>query len=96
MDERATNDEAPPSKSGDADLPGVKEADAGILDTVGAATNGDQPSSPKISEDTNMKDVVASTESGDKEMSAEPSEAVKDHGEIGEEVVEGEEDTVIY
>ena len=66
------------------------------MDTVGAATNGGQPSSPKKSEDTDMKDVVASTESGEKEIPAEPSEAVKDHGDNGEEVVEGEEDTVIY
>ena len=66
------------------------------MDTVGAATNGDQPSSPKISEDTDMKDVVASTEYEEKTIPAEPSEAVKDHGDNGEELVEGEEDTVIY
>ena len=66
------------------------------MDTVGAATNGDQPSSPKLSEDTNMKDVTASTESGEKETPTDLPEAVKDHGDNGEEVVEGEEDTVIY
>ena len=63
---------------------------------MGATTNEDKPSSPKISEDTDMKDVIASTESGEKEIPAEPSDAVKDHGDNGEEVVEGEEDTVIY
>ena len=66
------------------------------MDTVGAATNGEQPSSPRISEDTNMNDTVASMESGEKDMPAELSEAVKDLGDNGEEVVEGEEDTVIY
>lgn len=96
MDEMATNEEAPPSKSGDADPPEIKEEDAQTVDTVGTATNEDQPSSPKISEDTNMKDTLASTESGENEIPAEPSEAVKDHGDNGEEVVEGEEDTVIY
>ena len=63
---------------------------------MGNATNRDQHSSPKTSDDANMKDIVASTESGEKEIPAEPSEAVKDHGDNGEEVVEGEEDTVIY
>ena len=101
MDNVAANDEAaidqaPPSKSGDANPPETKEEDARTVDTVGTATNGDQPSSPKIPEDTNMKDVVAWTESGENETHAEPSEAVKDHGDNGEEVVEGEEDTVIY
>lgn len=66
------------------------------MDTVGAGTNGEEPSSPKISEDTNMNDTAASMESGEKDLPAEPSEAVKDHGDNGEEVVEGEEDTVIY
>ena len=80
--------------------------------TATATTNGDAPSSssPKTNEDTNMKDVVIdATESGDKDAPAaaaaaadEPptttttAEAVKDHGDNGEEVVEGEEDTVIY
>ena len=63
---------------------------------MGTATNGEQPSSPRISEDTNMNDTVTSMESGEKDMPAEPSEAVKDLGDNGEEVVEGEEDTVIY
>lgn len=96
MDEIAANDEASRSKSGEADPPGTPVADGRTGDTVGAATNEDQPSSPKISEDTDMKDVVVSTESGEKEIPAEPSEVVKDHGDNGEEVVEGEEDTVIY
>ena len=96
MDEIAAKDEASRSKSGEVDPPGSPEADGRTVDTVGAATNGDQPSSPKLSEDTDMKDVVASTESGEKEIPAEPAEAVKDHGDNGEEVVEGEEDTVIY
>ena len=66
------------------------------MDTVGAATNGEKPSSPKVSEDTNMNGSVASMESGEKKVPAEPSELVKDLGDNGEEVVEGEEDTVIY
>ena len=66
------------------------------MDTVGTGTNREQPSSPKLSEDTNMNDIVGSMESEKKELPAEPSEAVKDHGDNGEEVVEGEEDTVIY
>ena len=94
--DQAANDRAPPSKSGDENPPEIKEEDARTVDTVGTATNGDQPSSPKVPEDANMKDVVASTETREKEMPAEPSEAVKDHGDNGEEVVEGEEDTVIY
>ena len=65
-------------------------------DTVGTATNGGEPSSPKQSEDTNMSENVASTEPGEKPMPLEPSETGKDLGDNGEEVVEGEEDTVIY
>ena len=90
------NDEDPPSTNGGADPPETKQEDAQAVDTVGAATNGEQPSSPRISEDTNMNDTVASMESGEKGMPTEPSEAVKDLGDNGEEVVEGEEDTVIY
>lgn len=96
IDNVATNDEVRPSKNGEADPPETEEEDARAVDTVGAATNGEQPSSPKISEDTNMNDTAASTESGEKELPAEPSDAVKDHVDNGEEVVEGEEDTVIY
>ena len=94
-DDAATNDEVPPPKTGDTDPSETKEVDGQTVDTVGAA-NGDKPSSPKISEDTNMTDAVTSTESKEKEKAAEPSEIVKDHGDNGEEVVEGEEDTVIY
>lgn len=67
-----------------------------MVDTVGAATNGEETSNPKRSEDTNMNDTVASIGPGEKEMPDEPSEAIKDLGDNGEEVVEGEEDTVIY
>ena len=63
---------------------------------MGTATNGGEPSSPKQSEDTNMSEIVASTEPGEKKMPTEPFEAGKDLGDNGEEVVEGEEDTVIY
>ena len=99
MDNIATEDDAPPAKSGGEDAAAAMEQDARSVDTVGAATtNGDAPSSPKISEDTNMKDVDDSNpESEEKDRpAAEPTEAVKDHGDNGEEVVEGEEDTVIY
>ncbi|KAL9135581.1 MAG: hypothetical protein Q9175_003230 [Cornicularia normoerica] len=96
IDTVATNDEAPPSTNGGADPPETKEEDAQVVDTVGAATNGEEPSNPKRSEDTNMNDTVASIGPGEKEMPDEPSEAIKDLGDNGEEVVEGEEDTVIY
>lgn len=96
IDNPATNDEAPSSTNGGADPPKIKEDDDRAVDTVGAATNVEQPSSPKISEDTNMNDTVASMEPEEKEVPAEPSEATKDLGDNGEEVVEGEEDTVIY
>lgn len=96
IDNVATNDEAHPSTNGDADPPETQEEDARAVDTVGAATNGEDPSSPKLSEDTNVNDTIASMDSGEKEMPAEPSEAAKDHGDNGEELVEGEEDTVIY
>ncbi|CAF9934158.1 MAG: hypothetical protein ALECFALPRED_005873 [Alectoria fallacina] len=96
IDNVATNDEAHPPTNGDADPPETQEEDARVVDTVGAATNGEDPSSPKLSEDTNVNDTIASMDSGEKEMPAEPSEAAKDHGDNGEELVEGEEDTVIY
>ena len=95
MDEEATKGEAP-SRSDNKGPAEAKEDDAGTVETVGAATNEGQPSSPKISEDTNMTDTAGLMESGEEERPAEPSEAVKDHGDNGEEVVEGEEDTVIY
>lgn len=85
-----------PSMNDGADPPETKQEDDQAVDTVGAATNGEQPSSPKISEDTNMNDTVVSIESGGKTMPPEPPEAVKDLGDNGEEVLEGEEDTVIY
>lgn len=45
------------------------------------------------SEDTNMEDdAIANGEP----KHADPSEASKDHGDDGGEVVVGEEDTVIY
>lgn len=96
LDNLATNDEAPSSTNGDAGPSQTNEENARAVDTVGAATDVGQPSSPKNSEDTNMNDPVASMEPEEKEVSAEPSEAVKDLGDNGEEVVEGEEDTVIY
>ena len=95
-DDGATTDEVPPPKTGDTDPGETKEVDAQTVDTVGAATNGDEPSSPKITEDTNMTDAITSTELEEKSKLVEPCEAVKDHGDNGEEVVEGEEDTVIY
>ena len=97
IDTVATNDKAPPSTNGGADPPETKEEDAQAIDTVGAATDGEQRSTSKISEDTNMSDAVTSKEEvSEMEMPAEPPEAVKDLGDNGEEVVEGEEDTVIY
>ena len=93
----ATEDEPLPSRKGGADPPESKEADAQAIDTVGAATNGEQLSTSKVYEDTNMSDGAASKEEAQEiEMPAESSEAVKDLGDNGEEVVEGEEDTVIY
>ena len=92
----AADDRAPSPTTVDTDLPETKEGDARALDTVGATTNKEQPSSLEESEDTNMKDAGASEEPSEKEKPAETSEGVKDHGDNGEEVVEGEEDTVIY
>lgn len=93
----ATNDGTLPSTKGGADPPEAKEEDGQAIDTVGAATNGEQLSISKIFEDTNMSDAVTSKEeTQEMEMPAESSEAVKDLGDNGEEVVEGEEDTVIY
>ena len=96
VDNEATKDSSPPLKSGDADAPVTEEGNAGTVDTVGATTNGEQPSSPETTEDTNINGTATSMASGEKERPAETSEAVKDHGDNGEEVVEGEEDTVIY
>lgn len=93
----ATNDDTLPSTNGGADPPETKEEDAQAIDTVGAATNREQRSTSKIVEDTNMSDAVVSKEEArEMEMPAQPTEAVKDLGDNGEEVVEGEEDTVIY
>ena len=97
IDNVATNDEILTSTNGGADPPETKEEDAQAIETVGAATNREQRSTSKIIEDTNMSDAVVSNEEArEMEMSAEPTEVVKDLGDNGEEVVEGEEDTVIY
>lgn len=96
VDNAAANVEVAPSTSGGVDPPEVKEDGTQAVDTVGTATNGGESSSPKQSEDTNLSENVASTEAGEKAMPVEPSEAGKDLADNGEEVVEGEEDTVIY
>ena len=97
IDNVATNDETLTSTDGGADPPETKEYDAQVIDTVGAATNKEQRSTSKVIEDTNMSDAVVSKEEArEMEMPVEPNETVKDLGDNGEEVVEGEEDTVIY
>lgn len=97
IDNPATNEEDLDLTKGGADPPQAKEEEAQAIDTVGAATNREQLSTPKISDDTNMSDVIASKEEvQEMELPAGSSEAVKDLGDNGEEVVEGEEDTVIY
>lgn len=97
IDNVATNDENLTSTNGGADPPETKEEDAQAIDTVGAATNREQRSTSTMIEDTNLSDaVVSKEEEREMEMPAEPIEVVKDLGDNGEEVVEGEEDTVIY
>lgn len=92
----AKNDEPPPTANEHS--PGPKEENVG--DMVGSAVHEEQPSSPKPSEDTNMNVVVAAiaaTATSDAQSKTnEPPEAAKDQGDDGGEVVEGEEDTVIY
>jgi len=63
-------------------------------DTVGSpADKEEKPSSPNPAEDTNMSDT---TTPYIKDKPTEPIDGPKDHGDDGGEVVEGEEDTVIY
>ena len=57
------------------------------------ATNGGKIPVPTSPEDTNMDETVPIKPEG--EVTRE-SEASKDHGDDGGEVVEGAEDTVIY
>ncbi|KAK4690653.1 hypothetical protein P7C71_g6184, partial [Lecanoromycetidae sp. Uapishka_2] len=65
----------------------------GHEDTVGSPADREKPSSPKADEDTNMNDTTPPDVPG---KTTEPPEGSKDHGDDGGEVVEGDEDTVIY
>jgi len=60
---------------------------------VGAPADKEKPSSPKPAEDTNMNGTVTPDI---QRKTTEPPEGSKDTGDDGGEVVEGEEDTVIY
>lgn len=63
------------------------------METVGSSTNEGKPPSLNASETTNTN----GTDSPNTQRKAtEPPEASKDQGDDGGEVVEGEEDTVIY
>lgn len=73
-------------------LPPEKLTDEDVqMDTVGNET--EKPPEPNNSNDINA-DAPATTNG--KGKSAEPQESSKDQGDDGGEVVEGEEDTVIY
>lgn len=72
-----------------ADKPNDTVADD--TETVGLSTNQTEP--PLDDGDTNAQDTVTNDAFGN----AGDDEALKDHGDDGgEDVVEGEEDTVIY
>lgn len=62
-------------------------------DTVGSITNGENLPIPKQSEDTNMNGTAVPD---NEQQPSQPPESSKDQGDDGGEVVEGEEDTVIY
>jgi hypothetical protein len=69
-----------------------KETNAEV-ETVGSSANEGKPPSPKTTEDTNMN---GTTSPGAQRKTPEPPDSSKDQGDDGGEVVEGEEDTVIY
>lgn len=87
----ATDPEPPPDRK--TEPPETKEATHIETDTVGSATNGEKSSTPVIAEDTNVNGTATSN---DERKTAEPPEASKDQADDAGEVVEGEEDTVIY
>ena len=65
---------------------------------MGDSTNNEgQPPGPKAEEDTNMNGTTSpgGEQKVIESVGAEPAEVTKDHDDGGE-VVEGEEDTVIY
>ena len=62
-------------------------------DTVGFPEEKEKPSSPSPDEDTNMNGAPPPE---NQLKVTEPPEGPKDHVDDGGEVVEGEEDTVIY
>ena len=92
--------QVPPDSDSKTEPPETKETTNGQTDTVGDSTNNEEgePPGPKSEEeDTNMNGTASP---GDERKTAEPAEAepaeaAKDHDDGGE-VVEGEEDTVIY
>ena len=63
------------------------------METVGSSTNEGKPPSLNASETTNMNGTDSPNT---QRKSTEPPEASKDQVDDGGEVVEGEEDTVIY
>ena len=95
----ADEQQVPPDSDSKTEPPETKETTNGQTDTVGDTTNNEEgePPGPKVEGDTNMNGTASP---GDERKTtepaeAEPTEAAKDHDDGGE-VVEGEEDTVIY
>ena len=84
-------EEAPPDTK--TQPPEKEENDAGTAETVGSVTYKEQLSSPKPPDSANPNGTVMPDV---EERPAESLETMKDQGDDGGEVVEGEEDTVIY
>ena len=94
----ADEQQVPPDSDSKAEPPETKDTANGQTDTVGDSTNIEgQPPGPKAEEDTNMNGTTSpgGEQKVTEPVEAEPAEAPKDHDDGGE-VVEGEEDTVIY
>lgn len=87
-------DNQPPveEKMGDASPKDAKEVEDTDKKIVGEDSNEQKPSERDITPITNGHDTLTT----DKTNAAEASEASNHHGAEGEEMVEGEEDTVIY
>ena len=70
----------------------VKVEVNGRMDAVGEKSVAKEPSGP---DKANRSDHGRNESTDEERVKSEPQETGKDHGD-GEEVVEGEEDTVIY
>lgn len=76
----------PPEPQGATETNGHKE-------TVGSPADKEKPPSPRPDEDT---DIHGTTPPDHQRKTTEPPEGSKDHETNEDEIVEGEEDTVIY